>query len=75
MEEMLSTKDAYKAMFVFLERIYNITKSDELGILLGSMSLLDNNKPVDSAMWEDWLKAIEKVKLTNTNINLQLSDE
>ncbi len=48
MKEYLTHQEAYEAMFVFLEGYYNRSKSDEIGGLLGSMSLLEG-RPVDPA--------------------------
>jgi hypothetical protein len=36
----LTLNEVYAAMFVFLERRYNMTKSDEIGSMLGDMTLL-----------------------------------
>jgi hypothetical protein len=54
----LDAKEAYKAMFRFLEKYYELTQSDEIGALLGSMSLLDDGMPADSAIWQEWQEAI-----------------
>ena len=54
--------EAYKAMQNFLEKIYYQTKSGDIGALLGDMILLDDEKPMDAALWNDWLEAIESVK-------------
>lgn len=37
-EKKLTIEQAYRAMFYFLEREYELTKSDELGGMLGSLS-------------------------------------
>jgi len=57
MEKTVTIQQAYKIMFVFLERIYEQTKSDELGALLGGFSLLPDGGTADAAAWEDWLEA------------------
>lgn len=55
----LSEREAYVAMFQFLDAYWERNgKPDELGSLLGSMALLEDGSPADSAMWEDWLEAI-----------------
>ncbi len=61
-DSSLNEKQAYMAMFFYLEELYNKTKSDDLAGFLGSMVLLKDGKPVDSAVWADWKKAIEKAK-------------
>jgi hypothetical protein len=54
---------AYKAMVRFLERYYTLTNSEDVGALLGSMSMdvFQDGKSADPAIWEDWLRAIEEV--------------
>ncbi|MDJ0580437.1 hypothetical protein [Crocosphaera sp.] len=59
----LTEKQAYLAMIEFLDDYYEQTQSDEIGELLGSLQLLEDGKPADPAMWEDWLKSIEKISL------------
>lgn len=58
---MLNEKDAYRAMVLFLEKHYSISKSDDVGGLLGSMMLLEDGKPIDSALWEDWMESVQKI--------------
>lgn len=58
----LTEKEAYQAMFMFLEHFYSTTDSDELGWMLGSMSFLEDGSTADSAMWEIWLESIDKMK-------------
>jgi hypothetical protein len=57
--EKLTDKQAYAAMFHFLERIYLRTQSDELGGLLGSMSVLKDGSTADPAILRDWNEAVE----------------
>ena len=58
----LTTREAYLSMFIFLDELYKSAKLDDLGWLLSGMSLLEDNNPVDPAMWEIWLESIEKAK-------------
>ena len=58
--DVVSVGDAYRAMFVFLEAYFERTKADEVAILLGSMDLAVDGKPMDPAMWQDWLMAVQK---------------
>jgi hypothetical protein len=53
----LTEQQAYVAMFSFLEEEYRISKSEDIGILLGSMSLLPDGSPADRAFIEQWKKA------------------
>ena len=55
----MTEKQAYAAMFYFLEQAYKRTNSDELGGLLGSMSMLEDGSPADAAMVSDWHQAVD----------------
>lgn len=57
--QVMTSKEAYAAMFHFLEQLHLRTRSDELGSLLGAMSILDDGSPADPAMTADWQKAVE----------------
>ena len=57
--ETLTIKQAYAAMFYFLEQFYTRTKSDDIGGLLGAMSLLDDGLPADRALVADWQEAVQ----------------
>jgi hypothetical protein len=59
--ERMTVQQAYTAMIFFLEGRYELTDSDEIGGLLGSMQLLEDGKPADPALWHDWLKAVENI--------------
>ncbi len=54
--------ETYRAMQLFLEKIYNRTSSEDIGSLLGDMIILEDGKTADSAIWNDWIDAIRKVK-------------
>lgn len=71
MNDKVTIDEAYKAMYLYLENLYKLTGSDDLGGFLGSMSMLQDGKPVDEAVWEDWLEAIEKAK-KGASINLKI---
>lgn len=70
--ENMSVYEAYLAMFSFLEQHYQITHSDDLGALLGSMSLLKDGGTADPVIWEDWLKAANMAKSGQISANLSL---
>ena len=57
--DKLTPTQAYLAMLAFLEAQYKATASDEIGGLLGSMALLPDGLPVDSAISADWMAAVE----------------
>ena len=58
----LNEKEAFVAMFYFLDAYYDRTKSDAIGSLLGDLTMLADGKPADPAAWEDWQAAINKAK-------------
>jgi hypothetical protein len=53
--------EGYRIMFCFLDDYYCKNESDELGDLLGSMSLLTDNTPMDSAYIRDWETAVFQI--------------
>jgi hypothetical protein len=59
MEKIFSKKDAYLAMFSFLEGYYRQTEDDGVGSLLSGMCLMDDGMPMDQAYWLDWERAVE----------------
>ena len=61
---------AYQTMFRFLEERYFRLRSDELGALLGELSLLSDGRPRDTAIAAEWDKAVEQVAGKN-----QLNDD
>lgn len=55
----LTEKQAYAAMFHFLEEFYMRTKSNDVGSLLGDMSLLADGDPADPGVAEEWQEAVK----------------
>jgi hypothetical protein len=68
----LSERDAYAAMFAFLEKQFELTGSDELRALLSSMSLLPDGQSADPALWDDWLCAIDAAVSGNVKVQMEL---
>jgi uncharacterized protein (DUF885 family) len=69
MNDNLTRLQAYKAMYVYLDKIWqrNYTKGivkgpGDLPSLLGSMSLLPDGSTADSAYMQDWDEAIESLE-------------
>lgn len=60
MTKTLTEKDAYLAMFSFLEDYYNRTKSDEIGSMLSGMCLMNDGRPMDGAYWDEWKQSVQK---------------
>lgn len=72
-DTILTTKEAYRAMYAFLEIQYKISKTVDVEWLLGTMQLLADGDSADPAMWEDWEDAINYAKENPNNANLKLS--
>lgn len=60
-EPRLTSRQAYLAMFEFLRQHYDRGPSDEIGGLLGSLSLLPDGQPADQAYANDWREAVTAV--------------
>lgn len=61
--EMITEKEGYEAMLYMLKAYWEATGSNDLtDILSGGEYWLEVNKPADSAFWEYWLEAIDKVR-------------
>jgi hypothetical protein len=75
MEDTLTLREAYAAMYAYLERLYEVTGSDELGGLLGGMSLLGDGTTADPAAWDDWMKAVRKARTGAVDMGLHLKKD
>jgi hypothetical protein len=71
--DRISLREAYLAMFEFLDGLYQRTKSDALGSLLGDLSLLPDGKTADPAAWGDWLRCVEKARRDNVDVSLTIT--
>jgi hypothetical protein len=69
----LTGKQAYLAMFSFLEAEYLLTSSDEIGGLLGSMSLLPDGSTADPAVKDQWKEAVDHALRGEVNTALTLT--
>jgi hypothetical protein len=64
MEIKLNVLQAYKAMFLFLEKYNERINADEINILLGSMDLSifgTDERPADPAMWNEWERCVQEI--------------
>ena len=62
-EDTITEKEGYDALLYMLKSYMENSGSNDLtDILSGGEYWLEPNKPADSAFWEYWLDAIEKVK-------------
>lgn len=72
MSDNMNDVEAYAAMFAFLQGVYERTDSDDLGALLGSMSLLTDGRTADPSAWKEWQEAVRKVKARSVTVELDL---
>ncbi len=72
MTKVLTEKEAYLAMFAFLEDFYNRTKSDEIGSLLSGMCLMGDGMPMDSAYWHEWEQSVQKALCDEVDAGMRL---
>jgi hypothetical protein len=63
----LTVRQAYLAMFEFLRRHYERGPTDEIGGLLGSLSLLKDGQSADAAMLSDFEDAVAVVIAAEVN--------
>jgi cobalamin biosynthesis protein CbiD len=56
----LTPEQAYAAMYYFLEDYYARGQSDEIGGMLGGMSLLGDGGTTDPAVKSDWQRAVQR---------------
>lgn len=65
METTVSAREAYLAMYDFLDKYWQQRgKPEEIGVLLGALSLWDSEKgkvPMDAAVFSSWLDSIRSV--------------
>jgi hypothetical protein len=66
MNRVLTSRQAFYAMQLFLEDYFRVTSSDSIGALLSCMQFLDDDQTVDPALWEDWCKIIGGHSITIT---------
>ena len=69
---LLTEAQAFQAMYLFLSNYWESTKSDEIGALLGGLSLLSDGTAADPAYSNEWKKSVQKVLSGPTDINLHL---
>lgn len=68
MSDVITNKEAFRAMVIFLDRYYHRGGGmDALGDVLSAISkdLWADGSPNDPAQWQDWLEAIELAKRAN----------
>ncbi len=74
MKSNLTEKEAYEAMFAFLEQLYDRTKSDDIGSLLSDLGYLPDGDIADPAVWGEWLECISKAKQGKVDAYLRIGN-
>ena len=60
MMDAIPVRQAYLAMYHYLETLFEETHAEDLGEILGSMSFLADDSTADPAAWYDWIDAINE---------------
>ena len=68
----MTKKEAYVAMYAYLVRVYERTQSDDLGGLLGDMSMTSDQETADPAVWFEWYECVDKAKRGEIETQLSL---
>lgn len=59
---LLTERQAFRVMIRFLEQYYERGKSDDIAVLLGSLSSVwGDDLPGDPAHWSDWLECVHEI--------------
>lgn len=66
--------EAYVAMYLFLESEYDLTASNDIGGLLGSMAKLPDGGTADPDVLVRWNQAVKKSKSGGIDISLSIKD-
>ena len=61
-EKTITEREGYEAMLYMLYNYWKLTGSNDLTDILSGGEYVGKDTPADSAFWEYWLEAIEKVK-------------
>jgi hypothetical protein len=61
-DKTITEKEGYEAMLYMLIHYWELTGSNDLTDILSGGEYIEKDTPADSAFWEYWLEAVEKVK-------------
>lgn len=68
----MTERESYLAMFAFLEAHYRRTRSEDVGALLGDLSLLPSGSPADPAVTFEWEAAVALAKTGEVRAQMEL---
>jgi len=78
---MLTIRQAYDVMICFLENWFQLTRSDDIAVVLGGLNLawLDPSTGErwsgDPAFWGDWMRCVQNILYPDTPENRQRLEE
>ena len=61
-DKLITEKEGYEAMIYMLTYFWELTGSNDLTTILSGGEYVVEDTPADSAFWEYWLDAVEKVR-------------
>jgi hypothetical protein len=61
-DKLITEKEGYEAMIYMLTFFWEFTGSNDLTTILSGGEYVVEDTPADSAFWEYWLEAVEKVR-------------
>jgi|GEM_PF-1031553 len=59
---LITSTEAYAAMYEFLDRFNTTYKSDDVAILLSGLSIASDGQPMDQGYLQEWNECLEKSK-------------
>jgi len=74
-QRSLTVKEAYQAMYRFLDRWFRMTMNDEVAVLLSAMSTLSDGMTADPAIWSDWVDAVEQATTGVVDVGVHVGDD
>jgi hypothetical protein len=60
--KLITEKEGYEAMLYMLMNYWELTGSNDLTDILSGGEYIEKDTPGDSAFWEYWIEAIQKVR-------------
>ena len=69
--ELLTSEQAYFAMFAFLEEFYAKRKWDDIGALLGLLAYWQDGMPASPKIMSDWEESVQKARAGGVDLRLR----
>jgi len=68
-DDRITVEQGYRAMLLFLDEYFQLTRADEIGALLGGLSLTEDGKSMDPAMWDEWVSAVDRASSPSPSLD------